>query len=128
MFLRKNRRNQAGLLLHAAVLSGDITRVLNVLETANIDINQQDNKGNTPLHVAYKKGFEEIKNLLITKGARTDILNKANKKASECQRSSGPGFLDQLMPVAVYGGPPVERENPFRDLSEVPDFGPTRFT
>ena len=47
------------------------------------DLNITNNNGRTALHIAANKNVNEIYNLLISKGARQDIIDKYNKKASD---------------------------------------------
>ena len=50
-------------------------------------MNVQDNKGNTPLHIAYKKGREDIVIALMLLGADETIANDKKKTLADmCKR------------------------------------------
>ncbi|RXM97812.1 Osteoclast-stimulating factor 1 [Acipenser ruthenus] len=59
--------------------SGYVVEVL--LGQANIELNQQNKLGDTPLHAAAWKGYSDIVEMLLNKGPRTDILNNEKKLA-----------------------------------------------
>lgn len=47
----------------------------------NIELNQQNKLGDTALHAAAWKGYADIVELLLAKGARTDLRNNEKKLA-----------------------------------------------
>jgi len=69
-------------LTHSLCYSEGVSKVFNLLlkdHRSNIDINEQYDCGDTLLHIARRKGYKEICNLLIQEGAREDIKNSAGK-------------------------------------------------
>lgn len=69
----------ADLSLHKAVFSGDIKAVEQMLNNSNeSQINGQDIHGNTALHIATIKGNRSIIELLVKKGADTNVRNVLN--------------------------------------------------
>lgn len=49
-----------------------------------VNINEQDIDGNTPLHIASKRGLKDIVEYLILNGADTKIENKSGRTALAC--------------------------------------------
>jgi ankyrin repeat protein len=79
-------RNKSQLtLLHAAAnnrasISTNFVDVASyLLENDKINVNAQDDKGNTPLHVSTNKGNIQMNELLVAKGADTDLKNCKGK-------------------------------------------------
>lgn len=59
-----------------------IIRIIKLIDSYKlIDINSQNNSGNTPLHLAAFTGYQDLITLLISLGARTDIPNNDNLTA-----------------------------------------------
>ena len=48
---------------------------------ANLELNQQNKLGDTALHAAAWKGYADIVEMLLAKGARTDLKNNEKKLA-----------------------------------------------
>lgn len=66
-------------ILHYAVVNEDaefITYLLDHVKNSPKVINHANNKGDTPLHVAVKRGFTDIGDILINRGADMSIKNK----------------------------------------------------
>ncbi|OXB81721.1 UNVERIFIED_CONTAM: hypothetical protein H355_010282 [Colinus virginianus] len=56
--------------------------IVDVLFTqANLELNQQNKLGDTALHAAAWKGYADIVEMLLAKGARTDLKNNEKKLA-----------------------------------------------
>ena len=72
--------------LHHIVYTGDITSVQNFLKTAdekgNLEsiINEYNEDGRTPLHVAVMNNFQDIAELLIANGASKNIVDEKGQK------------------------------------------------
>ncbi|KAJ3325068.1 hypothetical protein HDU76_013251 [Blyttiomyces sp. JEL0837] len=62
--------------LHGVAYSGDIQKVAKYLSKSNINVNELDNAGYTPLHYAARQGKLEICKLLIQHGADVNIVTK----------------------------------------------------
>jgi ankyrin repeat protein len=56
----------------------DHIEIVKMLIKAKSDINLQDEEGDTPLHLAYKKNNPEIIKLLLESGANPELQNKNN--------------------------------------------------
>jgi len=67
--------------LHMAVYLGNFTEVESLLNS-KVDVNQRDNNGNTPLHIATTKGYTQIVQLLLAHGAQ-DIINNQSYSPSD---------------------------------------------
>ena len=68
-------------LLHYAVAANMNDIVMTLID--KIDPNIQDNKGNTPLHVAVKNNFLDLIDILLKKGSNPNLVNLSGKKAIE---------------------------------------------
>jgi ankyrin repeat protein len=66
------RDSNGDSLLHIAVLRGD-AKTVGTLLAAGFDPNIRGDLGSTPLHYAYEPRNDEIIELLLAHGARTDI-------------------------------------------------------
>jgi ankyrin repeat protein len=61
--------------LHDAVRVGDTILVVELLK--NNDVNQQDKSGKTPMHCAIAEGNKEMVRILLSAGAKTNIVDYA---------------------------------------------------
>ncbi|MBL8255923.1 MAG: ankyrin repeat domain-containing protein [Pseudoxanthomonas mexicana] len=61
--------------LHIAAARGN-ERVANYLIDRGLDVNSVGDMGSTPLHYAYMFGTVDVQNLLIRRGARSDVRNE----------------------------------------------------
>jgi ankyrin repeat protein len=66
-------RTKTALLMHACSTSS--TEVALYLISAGVDINKQDTRGNTALHVACHRGDQNIVELLLNAGANVHLRN-----------------------------------------------------
>tara|TARA_A100001015_G_C14833376_1_gene649473 strand:+ start:399 stop:710 length:312 start_codon:yes stop_codon:yes gene_type:complete len=77
----KYKDHDGNNLLHLLVKKGDINLIQNILEKGlkygflKKMINNQNYKGNTPLHLAVKNKNNKIASILIDYGACKDIVN-----------------------------------------------------
>ncbi|WP_157153039.1 ankyrin repeat domain-containing protein [Brachyspira murdochii] len=62
-------------VMHFAALYGNDEAISYYLSNTFLSINAKDNEGNTPLHCACEKGYSSTINLLVQRGAKTDIKN-----------------------------------------------------
>ena len=62
-------------VMHFAALYGNDEAISYYLSNTFLSINDKDNEGNTPLHCASEKGYSSTINLLVQRGAKTDIKN-----------------------------------------------------
>ncbi len=63
--------------MHFAAIHGNDDAISYYLSNTFLSINAKDNEGNTPLHYANEKGYSSTIELLIKRGAKTDIQNNA---------------------------------------------------
>lgn len=63
---------EMALRLNSAVYNGDIYRVKRLV-AAGVDPNKTDYYGRSPLHIAAIKGYEDIVQFLIQKGAKINV-------------------------------------------------------
>ncbi len=66
------------LSIHAAVQSGDLGQVKEFLEQG-IDINSKNSDGDTALHIAVDRDYNDVAKLLIDKGADVNAKDKRNE-------------------------------------------------
>jgi ankyrin repeat protein len=69
-------------LLHIAAMRGD-ARTASLLLKAGANPNAAGDMGYTPLHYAYWKRHNDVTELLLAHGARTDIRNEFGKLPEE---------------------------------------------
>ncbi|MDO6992644.1 ankyrin repeat domain-containing protein [Brachyspira innocens] len=62
-------------VMHFAALYGNDEAISYYLSNTFLSINAKDNEGNTPLHCACEKGYSSTIDLLVQRGAKTDIKN-----------------------------------------------------
>uniref|UniRef100_A0A8C9F914 Osteoclast stimulating factor 1 n=1 Tax=Pavo cristatus TaxID=9049 RepID=A0A8C9F914_PAVCR len=77
--LYANKHNLFPLNSYFPLFSADIVDVL--FTQANLELNQQNKLGDTALHAAAWKGYADIVEMLLAKGARTDLKNNEKKLA-----------------------------------------------
>lgn len=73
--------------LHDAVRAVNTTKVQTLLKT-DVDINERDEKGNTPLHYAARVGRLAIIRLLVEQGADVTIENQAGRTPLDIVQSN----------------------------------------
>lgn len=79
----KDQHNRTVYHELAKTSSDDKERIIKLMLQHNVDINHQDNDGNTALHIAAMHQQYEMMNLLIKNGIDENIRNKYNQKASD---------------------------------------------
>lgn len=72
--------------IHSAAINGNPRSLTGLLDLPVIDINVQDFNGNTPLHDAASLGSTESLEVLVKKGAITDIRNNRGKTPLDVAR------------------------------------------
>ena len=86
--------------LHKACDKKDIIQIENIIKASNDDkkaINAQDNKGNSPLHYACKRGHQETIELLMVFGADDTITNdKHMTPAQVCEENNRKDLIELL--------------------------------
>ena len=70
-------------VMHFAAIHGNDEAISYYLSNTFLSINSKDNEGNTPLHYASEKGYASTIDLLIKRGAKTDIKNNDGLVASD---------------------------------------------
>ena len=68
--------------LHWSVVNGDLKYITSLIKNGD-QVNSLNNLGQTPLHIAYKRGQIEFATLLINLGADQTIRDKYGKLPSE---------------------------------------------
>lgn len=66
--------------LHKAILN-NVYQLVVYLVHKGVNINSQNIIGETPMHIAIKKGFKDIISFLLNKGAILDIEDKNGRNA-----------------------------------------------
>lgn len=67
--------NNIPLSMHEALLAGDEIKIQNIINVHNLDINQQDDKGNTLLHYAVMSGNESSIRTILDLSPNTKVKN-----------------------------------------------------
>ena len=65
------------------------TAVMRMLIEFKADVNMQDSSGDTPLHVAARKGRTAVAEMLLQNGASTDKVNNMNQTAFDVAAAFG---------------------------------------
>ena len=81
--LTKEKSLSGRTVMHFAAIYGNDNAISYYLSNTFLSINAQDNDGNTPLHYANENGYYSTIELLIKRGAKTDIKNNAGLIASD---------------------------------------------
>ncbi|XP_074640428.1 fibronectin type 3 and ankyrin repeat domains protein 1-like [Tubulanus polymorphus] len=68
-----------GVHLHKAVIHRDIDGIEKVLNTSDVNIDVNDKSGNSPLMVASQKGYLDVVNALIKRGADVNLQDETGK-------------------------------------------------
>jgi len=95
----KDKKN----LLHKAVAENN-EQMIDFLLMNNEDINEQDNNGDTPLHIAYRNEYKNVVNTLLSYDADFTILNNEGISVlhmildfTESQKSSVPSHKENIL-------------------------------
>jgi ankyrin repeat protein len=72
----KNNRDQTPYMIAAIA---NQPGVMDVLFKRKVNINAQDDKGNTTLHMAASLGLEKVTNNVLNAGCKVDMMNKDRK-------------------------------------------------
>lgn len=83
--------------LHSAAQSGDVSEVRRLV-TSGVDVNAQDENGNTPLKYASAEPHPEVLRVLISLGASPVISDHRGFTPIHCV--AGHGFYDEAIEVA----------------------------
>lgn len=68
--------------IHIAAQNGHTDMVRDILKVDGVDVNTQNNGGQTALHMAIEYGYDEAVSLLQAAGADGTIVNQAGHAAS----------------------------------------------
>ncbi|EGD77628.1 hypothetical protein PTSG_08722 [Salpingoeca rosetta] len=118
--------------LFAACRDGDASVVTSLMEQDNADINQQDKRGDTPLHVACRHNQPAVVELLLKKGADTAVKNirggtpfmvaqKRNFHAITSIPGLDPDSKPQQQPQQQQQQPKQEQQQADMTASDTPD-------
>lgn len=75
--------------LHYAAESGKLSFVKSLINKGNVDINSQDDDGDSPLIEAVEKGSVEIVSYLLSKGADVSLKTTGGKTAKDIATEKG---------------------------------------
>ncbi|XP_035661917.1 receptor-interacting serine/threonine-protein kinase 4-like [Branchiostoma floridae] len=90
--------------LHTAAIKGDVTKLMRLLAPNDIDINKQDNMGDTALMLAVRYKMEDAAILLLSEGANHWLFNLNGVAAIHEAATNG---LHALIPnLREYGADP----------------------
>lgn len=103
-----NYREPSQFSLNEAVQLNDIVLV-NALIDAGADVNEKDENGEAPLHIAVVEGYREIASLLIEKGAEVNVGNL--RGLTPLHAAAWRGFRDVALLLIASGADVNAREN-----------------
>jgi ankyrin repeat protein len=102
--------------IHDAAKNGDVKKVKALLETAPKSLNEKDDFGKTPLHLATTGGYKDVVALLLEKGADADIKDNVGRRPLEIttnreiavllQKHTSPPFIEkggEILTAAATG-------------------------
>ncbi|CCK70450.1 Hos4p KNAG_0E01880 [Huiozyma naganishii CBS 8797] len=93
--------------LQIACDKGKIAQVRSLLAEGDVDIDDQDNAGNTPLHEAALNGHLDIVKLLVETGANVNIQSFAMFGDTPLIDASANGHLDVVQYLVAHGSDPT---------------------
>jgi len=88
--------------LHFAVVEGDRAMVERFVHICSGGINDQNNNGKTPLHVAAEKGNIDAIKVLLNNNANTTIKDGWGRLASECGKITAYKMITEHKPGMKY--------------------------
>lgn len=124
----KNEGNPDGATpMHLAVKNQDLTCIM-LLIAAEVNLDIQDNRQNTPLGVALELSNGELVRVLLKAGARTDNLPTdiwTRLRSADCMRETGEGIVlsgGRGQPTAVESYITETCDSPWGGLSDKRSF------
>ncbi|EKE40278.1 protein kinase, putative [Entamoeba nuttalli P19] len=111
----KTEKSYKTLPLHNAVERSDLYKILTLLESGKVDVNAQDEQGNTALHIASYESYNEHIILALLKNAPTIDVNKENLDKNTpfhffCKNFSNPN-CQEAMELFFRHGVNLEAQN-----------------
>lgn len=110
--LLPNARDYFGATpLHAAILTGQTDTALLIIASRswsrasakleNVSLSARDNAGDTPMHLAARRGDIEVLQRLLARGAPVDAVNAAGRTPLDVAEAQGRGKAVQLLAYAT---------------------------
>ena len=100
--------SQGRSFLHNAIINNDIESVKELLLDADIDVNTQDNEGNTPLHFAVLKDNNNIIIELLGHKPRLDLVNNLGQTSLDVAIINN---LNDVIPLLIKAGAKINSFN-----------------
>jgi len=97
LFLSQVQSSSYAMPVHQVAESGNTERLLALIKQNPEVINQQDDGGYTPLHLASKKGFEDMVRELLNCNVALDIPNECNSTPLHCAVINGHETITELL-------------------------------
>ncbi|XP_052873059.1 uncharacterized protein LOC128278375 [Anopheles cruzii] len=106
-----NSTDRSGRTAISYICSTNLTNFLELfLQLPGIDVNKQDNEGNTPLHFAAQAGLSDVVNMLITKCRSLVIDPKNNLGFTPLMKAALQGRTRCAKLLLFAGASPVETD------------------
>ncbi|EGD80138.1 hypothetical protein PTSG_13103 [Salpingoeca rosetta] len=112
---RKEKKRRHHEQLFAACRDGDAPAVTSLIEQDNADVNQHNEQGDTPLHVACRHNQPAVVELLLKKGADTAVKNKKGETPYDVAQASGHTAITSIQGLKSGGKPqqqPQQQQQP----------------
>ncbi|EGD83566.1 hypothetical protein, variant [Salpingoeca rosetta] len=107
-FTAREEKKQQQQQLFTACKSGDARAVSSFINQGHTDMNQQDEEGNTLLHVACRHNQPTIARLLFKKGGNIFIKNNKGERPYDVAQASGHTAITSIQGLKP-GGKPLEQ-------------------
>ncbi|OGV68923.1 MAG: hypothetical protein A2283_16755 [Lentisphaerae bacterium RIFOXYA12_FULL_48_11] len=122
----------AGAEIHSAINSGDPEKVAAVINKDSASINQADESGKTPLHLAVEKNDARLVSLLLSKGADSRIKDRSGRtplriatdaESIGCVKilvaKTATGYIDPLLDVRLKEGQEALKDGTLARVNEI---------
>ncbi|EGD81341.1 hypothetical protein PTSG_11382 [Salpingoeca rosetta] len=117
---RKEKKRRHHEQLFAACRDGDAPAVTSLIEQDNADVNQHNEQGDTPLHVACRHNQPAVVELLLKKGADASVKNKKGETPYDAAQANGHAAITSIDGLKPGGKPQQQQQQQQQPKQEPP--------